>query len=76
MPVGEASPTLDPRDDSYAPVTELDKENWPNYDPAAYTRGPIAVQVMGRRLQEEYTLGLAQQIRFAHEGTSAAETTA
>ncbi|BFZ56930.1 Acetamidase [Savitreella phatthalungensis] len=74
--VGKADPQQDKRIVDFSPVNELDGRIQETYDPEMYAGAPTAVQVVGRRLQEEYTLGLAQQIRFALQGTSAAETAA
>lgn len=69
VPVGFSDPQLDPIDPNYEPVSELDKKNWNSYDPIKYQNGPIAVQIVGRRFQEEYVIGLAQQAKNALETT-------
>jgi amidase len=44
------------------PVSELDKSIRHNYDPSVYKGLPVTVQVVGRRLEEEKILGVAQMI--------------
>ncbi|PGH09890.1 hypothetical protein AJ80_07600 [Polytolypa hystricis UAMH7299] len=42
------------------PVSELDKTIRANYDPERFKGLPVAVQVVGRRLEEEKVLGIAR----------------
>lgn len=65
VPVGFASPEVDPIASSYRPISELDQKVHDNYDPIKYRNGPTAVQIVGRRFQEEYVIGLAQQAESA-----------
>ena len=36
-----------------------------NYDADVYHGAPVAIQLVGRRLQEEFLLGLAEQVHQA-----------
>lgn len=71
VPVGFADPLLDPVDPTYSPISDMDKKVWSNYDPIAYKGGPTAVQVVGRRFEEEYVIGLAQQLKNSLEKRAA-----
>lgn len=48
--------------EGYAPVNELDEENMNIYDNALYLGMPVAVQVVGRRHEDEKVLGAMQVI--------------
>lgn len=63
VPVGFADPALDPINSNYQPISDLDAQVWKNYDPIKYAKGPTAVQLVGRRFEEEYMIGLAQQVK-------------
>lgn len=76
VPVGFADPAIDLADPSYEPVSSLDKQNWDSYDAEKYRGGPTAVQVVGRRFQEEYVLGLAEQVKSALSSTGLATSDA
>lgn len=65
VPVGFADPLLDPVNTSYQPISEMDQKVWENYDPVRYANGPTAVQIVGRRFEEEYVIGLAEQVKNA-----------
>ncbi|CCG81827.1 putative General amidase GmdA [Taphrina deformans PYCC 5710] len=65
VPVGFASPSKDPVDSHYKPSPGMDHKVYLNYEPAKYENGPTAVQIVGRRFQEEYVIGLAQQVETA-----------
>ncbi|CAF1132731.1 unnamed protein product, partial [Didymodactylos carnosus] len=43
----------------------LDTEIHNDYDADIYHGAPVSIQVIGRRLQEEYVIGLAEQIGIA-----------
>ncbi|KAJ1325450.1 Amidase [Microdochium nivale] len=49
-------------DGGFAGVSELDSEVQAEYDPAVYHGAPTAVQVLGRRLSEEKTLAVAEEL--------------
>ncbi|PHH77966.1 hypothetical protein CDD80_7537 [Ophiocordyceps camponoti-rufipedis] len=48
--------------EGYAPVNELDRENMTIYDNALYLGMPVAVQVVGRRHEDERVVGAMQVI--------------
>jgi len=60
VPVTFADKNIDKKDDSYTPIDDVDKDVWEKYDPEVYHGGPVAVQVVGRRLREEQTLEIAE----------------
>ncbi|KAK3116611.1 hypothetical protein LTR53_002845 [Teratosphaeriaceae sp. CCFEE 6253] len=66
LPVGHVDRTIDPAKDAhitgYAPRNALDESNWALYDPEAMDRMPLSVQVVGRRLEEEKVLGVAEVV--------------
>ena len=47
---------------SFKPVSEQDREIQEDYDPEIYHDAHVAVQLVGRRLQEEKVLALAEYI--------------
>ncbi|KAL1745491.1 amidase signature domain-containing protein [Schizophyllum fasciatum] len=65
VPVLRADPTKDPADAEYTPRNRLDENAWKEYDPVAYDGGPVSVQVVGQRLEEEKVLTLCQIIEHA-----------
>jgi amidase len=62
VPVGFADAGIDCRHQAYVPVSELDKAVQEEYGPQAYHGAPVAVQVIGRRLSEEKTLAVAEEL--------------
>lgn len=62
VPVTFADKNLDPKKEDYQPLGELDATVQAEYDPEAYHGAPVAVQVIGRRLSEERTLAIAEEI--------------
>ncbi|CEJ56060.1 Putative Acetamidase [Penicillium brasilianum] len=62
VPVTFADKKLDAKNDGYQPLSELDATVQAEYDPEAYHGAPVAVQVVGRRLSEERTLAIAEEI--------------
>lgn len=53
---------IDVKDKSFKPVSEQDKETQEDYDPEIYDGAHVAVQLVGRRLQEEKVLALSEYI--------------
>ncbi|KAH7029548.1 Acetamidase [Microdochium trichocladiopsis] len=67
VPVGFADKDRDVPNTGYVPVSELDSDVQAEYDPEAYHGAPTAVQVIGRRLSEEKTLAIAEELgRLLH----------
>ncbi|KAJ0421214.1 Acetamidase [Aspergillus carlsbadensis] len=62
VPVTFADAGIDARNQTHVPVSELDKAVQEEYDPDAYHGAPVAVQVIGRRLSEERTLAVAEEL--------------
>ena len=62
IPVTFADKTRDLQDLQYTGISELDTTIHQEYDADIYHGAPVAVQLIGRQLQEEYLLGLSEQI--------------
>jgi amidase len=62
FPVTTADRDLDVADHDYVPLNDLDRDNWNAYDPQAYHGAPVGLQVMGKRLEEEKMLSVAEAI--------------
>jgi amidase len=62
IPVTTADKNVDVVDQFYKPVSDVDKMIQNDYDPEIYDGAHVGVQLMGRRLQEEKMLTLAQHI--------------
>ncbi|KAF2654945.1 Acetamidase [Lophiostoma macrostomum CBS 122681] len=62
VPVTFADRDIDKKNDSHTPASDMDKEVQSEYDPDAYHGAPVAVQVIGRKLTEERTLAIAEEI--------------
>ncbi|KAH6889261.1 amidase signature domain-containing protein [Thelonectria olida] len=60
IPVTKADKRLDPFDDSYEPLNDLDQKNWKAYDPDVYHGGPVGVQIMTRKFEEEKAWAIAK----------------
>ena len=62
MPVTFADKSLDAKKEGYKPLNEMDAQVQEEYDAEAYHGAPVAVQVIGRRLSEEKTLAIAEEV--------------
>ena len=62
VPVGFADKELDVPNAEFVPVSDLDRDVQAEYDAEAYHGAPTAVQVFGRRLSEEKTLAIAEEL--------------
>jgi amidase len=62
VPVTFADKTIDTKNADYVPCNKLDAAVQAEYDPEAYHGAPVAVQVIGRRLSEEKTLAIAEEL--------------
>ncbi|KAK6085993.1 hypothetical protein SCUP515_00354 [Seiridium cupressi] len=60
IPITTADRAIDVPDASYQPVSELDKKIQDYYDPEIYHGAPVALQLVGRRFQEEKLLAIAE----------------
>merc|ERR1712000_570272 len=62
VPVTFADKDKDKKQTDFKPLSEIDGIVQAEYDPEAYHGAPVAVQIVGRRLSEERTLAIAQEI--------------
>ncbi|THY92519.1 glutamyl-tRNA amidotransferas-like protein subunit A [Aureobasidium pullulans] len=62
VPVTFADKNLDKKDESFKPMNDMDKQVQEEYDAEAYHGAPVAVQIVGRRLTEEKTMAIAEEI--------------
>ncbi|KAJ9297812.1 hypothetical protein DTO271G3_4033 [Paecilomyces variotii] len=62
VPVTFADKSVDVKKENYKPLNELDGVVQGEYDPEAYHGAPVAVQIIGRRLSEERTMAIAEEI--------------
>lgn len=62
VPVTFADKNVDGRNESFQPANDLDKTVQAEYDPEFYHGAPVAVQIIGRRLTEEQTLAIAEEV--------------
>ncbi|EXJ89577.1 hypothetical protein A1O3_02644 [Capronia epimyces CBS 606.96] len=53
----------------YVPIDERDRKVWEEYDPEVYHHGPVAIQIITRRLEEEKAVALAEVVVRALGGT-------
>ncbi|KAL2213784.1 amidase [Sarocladium strictum] len=64
FPAGKASKELDGELPSgYEPRGEIDEWNWSQYDIEKMDGHSVGLQIVGRRLEEEKVLGVAQQVQ-------------
>ncbi len=69
VPVTWADKSIDKPYTDYTPVDERDRRVWQEYDPEIYHHGPVAVQIICRKLEEEKVLALADVVVRALGGT-------
>lgn len=62
VPVTFADKSKDKKTERYEALSEMDGEVQAEYDPEAYHGAPVAVQVIGKRLSEEKTLAIAEEV--------------
>jgi amidase len=62
IPVTFADKEQDIKDMQYKSMNDLDMKIYEDYDADIYDGAPVGVQLVGKRLQEEYLIGLAEQI--------------
>ncbi|KAH6892628.1 acetamidase [Thelonectria olida] len=62
VPVTFSNRDEDEPNGDHQPVSELDRAVQAEYDAVAYHGAPVAVQVIGRRLSEEKTLAIAEEV--------------
>jgi|TARA_R110002003_G_scaffold191_11_gene14795 amidase len=62
VPVTFADKGVDGKNAGFKAVSDLDKMVQEEYDPEAYHGAPVAVQVIGKKLSEEKTLAIAEEL--------------
>ncbi|EXJ93190.1 hypothetical protein A1O3_01747 [Capronia epimyces CBS 606.96] len=62
IPFTKADPVLDPKDTEFVPMHELDEQIQSLYDPQLMAGAPVALQLVGPRLEDEQLLKDAQTI--------------
>ena len=62
IPVTLADKEKDVKNMQYKGIDDLDEKVYQDYDADIYHGAPVGIQLVGRRLQEEYLIGLAEQI--------------
>ncbi|KAI1756099.1 amidase signature domain-containing protein [Xylaria castorea] len=67
IPVTKADKHIDTIDNSYQPFSGLDRQNWEAYDPEIYDGGPVGLQIVGRKFEEEKILSIAKIVVSAIE---------
>ncbi|EXJ87653.1 hypothetical protein A1O1_04577 [Capronia coronata CBS 617.96] len=63
FPVTRVDKNIDKVDETYQPLTELDGKIWEEYDPEVSHGGPVGLQLVGRRFQEEKVIALAEMFQ-------------
>lgn len=53
---------VDVKNTSFKPISEQDKDIQGDYDPELYDGAHVAVQLVGRRLQEERVLAFSEYV--------------
>lgn len=74
FPVSVANKSIDVIDHEFKPTDNRDKEIMATYDPDIYDGAPVALQIVGRRLQEEKVLALAEYLGQAIKSGSTARS--
>ncbi|KAI0115731.1 amidase signature domain-containing protein [Nemania sp. FL0031] len=67
LPITFAQKEIDTVDPNFEPLTEKDKMNMDSYDAEVYHGAPAAIQLIGRRLDEERLLSMAELVVKAVE---------
>ena len=62
LPVTKVDKSIDKRYEDFEPVGEDDEFNMGNYDPEIYHGTPVAIQLVGRRYEEEKMIALAEYV--------------
>ncbi|CAN9228722.1 unnamed protein product [Alternaria alternata] len=62
VPVTDADKSVDKKDEGYKAIAEQDKRIQDDYDPEIYDGAHVSVQLVGRRLQEEKMLAVAEYV--------------
>ncbi|GAA6038197.1 hypothetical protein JCM8097_005789 [Rhodosporidiobolus ruineniae] len=62
LPFGKVDPALDTRNKDFTPLNEMDQQIYDAYDPSVTAGMPGAVQLVGRRWQDEELLALGERV--------------
>ncbi|KAF2117414.1 amidase signature domain-containing protein [Lophiotrema nucula] len=62
VPVTNVDKSVDKADEGYTPLDDRDKEIYESYDPEIYDGAHVSLQLVGRRLQEEKMLAIAEYV--------------
>ncbi|KAF1850388.1 amidase [Cucurbitaria berberidis CBS 394.84] len=62
VPVGNVDKSVDKVEEEYKPIDERDKGIQDDYDPEIYDGAHVSLQIVGRRLQEEKMLAVAEYV--------------
>lgn len=68
VPVTTVDKSVDKKIENFKAVDETDQKTQDTYDPEVYDGAPVAIQLVGRRLQEEKMLALAKYFGDAVQG--------
>ncbi|EHK21770.1 uncharacterized protein TRIVIDRAFT_53223 [Trichoderma virens Gv29-8] len=60
VPVTTANKDIDLKNETYTALNDWDRKVWESYDAEIYDGAPVAVQIVGRRFEEEKILVLAE----------------
>ncbi|KAK0704392.1 amidase signature domain-containing protein [Lasiosphaeris hirsuta] len=71
IPVTKADKTTDIPDPSFRPLGPEDKVNWEAYDAEIYDGGPVGLQIVARKFEEEKVLAVAKIVYAALQASKA-----
>ncbi|KAK0466411.1 general amidase [Desarmillaria tabescens] len=69
IPVSKVDSCLDAKKPPHKFYSDRDRENYDRYDPETFRNAPIAVQIVGRTLEEEAVIGMAEIVDAALRAT-------
>lgn len=72
IPITNVEKNVDKKAENFEAVIEFDQKTQDSYDPEIYDGAHVAIQLVGRTLQEEKTLAIAKCVADAVHGKSAA----
>ncbi|KDQ63717.1 hypothetical protein JAAARDRAFT_148343 [Jaapia argillacea MUCL 33604] len=65
LPVTKVNPAIDLKAPPHQFLCDLDKEHYDLYDPNVFVNAPVAVQLVGRTLEEEALIGIGEVVDAA-----------
>ncbi|KAG7452407.1 general amidase [Guyanagaster necrorhizus] len=69
IPVSKVDRHLDVKKLPHKFYSDRDKDNYDRYDPETFRNAPVAVQIVGRTLEEEAVIGMAEIVDTALKAT-------